>query len=139
MKHRRQTLHHKFLNGIRIFNKHIFNRITLKFAETEKGPFSVVYHVGRRSDRVYRTPVVATYIGGTIIIGLSYGEHVDWLRNILAQGGCEMVRKKKRISATQPEVIDAAVALAILPDKRRKIFERFKVEKFLRLLVVEKI
>jgi deazaflavin-dependent oxidoreductase (nitroreductase family) len=138
MKHPPQNIRNKVIDGIRIFNKHIFNRITLTLAESGKGPFSVVYHIGRHSGRTYRTPVLASYVDETIIIPLSYGENVDWLRNILAQGGCEIIRKKKRMGATNPEVIGSATAFAILPEKRRKLFECFKMEKFLRLQVIEK-
>jgi hypothetical protein len=92
---RRQDRHQKFLNRIRYFNKHIFNKITLAIADSGWGPFSVLHHVGRSSGRAYRTPVLASYVGETIIIPLSYGENVDWLRNILAQDGCVIVRKKK--------------------------------------------
>ena len=138
MKQPPRTLHNKFMDGVRKFNKYIFNRITLTFAGSAKGPFSVVYHKGRRSGRTYRTPVLASYVNDTIIIPLSYGENVDWLRNVLAQGGCEIIRKNKRIGAANPEVIDPAVALAILPEERRKLFARFKLEKFVRMQVVEK-
>jgi deazaflavin-dependent oxidoreductase (nitroreductase family) len=134
-----KNMHHIFINGIRRFNKAIFNRITLTFAEGDVGPFSVIYHVGRRSGRSYRTPVLATYTGDTIVIPLSYGENVDWLRNVIAQGGCEIVRKKKRVRAVDPRVIEAPDALALLPAERQRLFERFKLEKFLRLRVVEKV
>jgi len=137
MKHPPRNLHNKFIDGIRIFNKIVFNRITLTFAEGEKGPFSVVCHTGRRSGRTYRTPVLASYVGEMIIIPLSYGENVDWLRNVLAKGGCEIVRGNRRMGAIHPEVIDAADALANLPEKRRKLFERFKVEKYLRMQAIE--
>ena len=138
MKHPPRNLHNKFIDGIRIFNKIVFNRITLTFAEGEKGPFSVVCHTGRRSGRTYRTPVLASYVGEMIIIPLSYGENVDWLRNVLAKGGCEIIRKKNKIDAANPEVIDQAAALAILPEERRKLFARFKLEKFVRMQVIEK-
>lgn len=128
-----KNMRNKFIDSIRSFNKYIFNRITLTFAESEVGPFSVIYHTGRHSGRAYRTPVLATFVGEAIIIPLSYGENVDWLRNVLAQGGCEIVRKNQRFTVENPEVIDSPVALAILPEKRRKLFARFKLEKFLRL------
>ena len=126
------------MNGIRIFNKYIFNRITLTLTKSGRGPFSIVQHKGRRSGRAYQTPVLASYVDEMIIIPLSYGEKVDWLRNVLAQGGCEIVRKKKKINATNPEVIDSSVAYEVLPKERRRLFERHKMEKFLCLRVIAK-
>jgi len=138
MKHPPASVRSKFIDGIRIFNKTIFNRITLRLTESGKGPFSIICHIGRQSGRTYRTPVFASYNGETIIIPLSYGENVDWLRNILAQGGCEIIHKKKRMSATNPEVIDSAIALTLLPEKRREVFERFNLKKFVRLQIIER-
>lgn len=130
-----RTRHERFLDGIRVFNKHILNHFTLALAGSGRGPFSIVHHIGRRSGRHYRTPVLASYTNGTVIIPLSYGEKVDWLRNVLARGGCEIVRRKQRLQATDPQVIEAAAALALLPENRRRLFERFELEKFLRMLV----
>ena len=138
MEHQPSNLRSKIMDGIRVFNKYIFNRFTLALTKSGKGPFSIVYHKGRRSGRTYRTPVLASYVDGMIIIPLSYGENVDWLRNVLAQGRCEIVRKKKSIIATNPEVVDSSVAYEVLPEKRRELFERHKMEKFLRLRVIEK-
>jgi deazaflavin-dependent oxidoreductase (nitroreductase family) len=137
MEDLRQSLRKKFLDGIRIFNKYIFNRVILRVAASGRGPFSVVYHTGRKSGRTYRTPVLASYVNDMVIIPLSYGEHVDWLKNVLAAGGCEIVRKDKKISATEPEVINPGVAYDVLPEKRRELFERHKLEKFLCLQMAE--
>jgi deazaflavin-dependent oxidoreductase (nitroreductase family) len=133
MKESNRSTRDKVLDGIRVFNKHIFNRIILTFAEGSRGPFSVVYHKGRRSGRIYRTPVLASHVGEAILIPLSYGDHVDWLKNILEQGGCEVVRKRRKITASDPQVIDAPTALSLLPENRRRLYERFEVEKFVRL------
>jgi deazaflavin-dependent oxidoreductase (nitroreductase family) len=128
--------HQKFLDAVRAFNKYIFNHITLMFAESRIGPFSVITHQGRHSGRKYRTPVLATYVGNIVIIPLSYGENVDWLRNILANGGCEIVRRNIRMRATDPLVLGAQMAFSLLPESRGKLFSRFKVEKFVRLQII---
>ncbi len=188
--------HQKFLDAVRAFNKYIFNPITLMFAESRIGPFSVITHQGRRSGRKYRTPVLATYVylltiiqniqflachcetsvvrflqlveaisvkvkerllqsqrtllrndkffsvsnytyvGNLVIIPLSYGENVDWLRNILANGGCEITRQNKSMCATDPLVLGAQMAFTLLPESRGKLFSRFKVEKFVRLQII---
>jgi len=139
MKNPPQDLHNKVIDRISIIlNKYIFNRITLTLTESGRGPLSVVCHIGRHSGRTYRTPVLASFVDETIIIPLSYGENVDWLRNTLAYGGCEIVRKNKRIVTANPEVIDSATAFTILPEKRRKLFERFTTDRFLLLQVIKK-
>jgi hypothetical protein len=122
-----------FLDGVRSFNKHFFNRIILWFAKRNKGPFSIVIHKGRRSERIYKTPVLASFVGEFIYVPLSYGENVDWLKNVLAYDGCKIFQKDEEVDALDPIVIEAETALAVLPEGRRKLYERFDVEKFLRL------
>jgi len=122
-----------FLNGIRLFNKYILNRFTLWLAKRGIGPFSSLTHKGRKSNRLYSTPVVATYIDEHIFIPLSYGEQVDWLRNVLAQDGCKISWKGSAFEAKQPVVLEAHLVFPLLPRNRRTTFERFGLEKFLRL------
>jgi hypothetical protein len=137
MKPTDQTSHQKFLNGIRFFNKFVLNQLTLRFAGSKIGPFSKLIHKGRKSGIIFHTPVVATYVGDVVIIPLSYGDKVDWLRNILAAGGCDIVFNKKRMALTHPEVISGEIALSFLPEKRRRLFERFNLEYFLKLQIVQ--
>lgn len=121
------------LDGIRIFNKNVFNKLTLMLTRSGIGPYTIVYHRGRRSGLTYRTPILATFIGEIALIPLPYGEHVDWLRNILAAGGGVMFRKGKRFEASAPAVITGEAALARLPEKRRRLLQRFAVHTFLQL------
>ncbi|HEY44330.1 MAG TPA: nitroreductase [Anaerolineae bacterium] len=122
-----------FLNFVRLFNKYFFNHITLWLAKRGIGPYSVVIHKGRRSGRIYKTPVLASCMDDDIYIPLPYGDHVDWLRNVLAYNGCKIIRKHEVIAALDPVVMEAGTALSALPEGRRELFERFDVEKFLRL------
>ncbi len=126
-----------FLDRVRIFNKHIFNRLTTRLTNWGRGPFTLLRHQGRRSGKPYQTPVLATNIDNMVIIPLSYGEHVDWLQNILAADECELIRNDRRTLGKSPEVITAEEASAHLPENRRDLFERFEVKKFLRLTVAE--
>jgi len=43
----------------------------------------------------------------------------------------------ERFVAVDPEVIESATAYELLPEERRKLFERFKLEKFLRMHLAE--
>ena len=128
-----RSLHDRFMDSIRVFNKYIFNHLTLFLARRGIGPFSVIIHKERRSGRTYQTPVLASHVGEKIIIPLSYGDHVDWLRNILAQGCCEMIWRREKFLVTSPNVIDAQTAAVDLPPNRRDLLLRFDIDQFLSL------
>lgn len=123
------------LDWIRIFNKNVFNKLTLALTRAGIGPFTIIYHRGRRSGRAYRTPLLVTFTGENALIPLPYGEHVDWLRNILVADGCEMFRKGNFIGASHPVILDRDPALALLPENRRQMFRRFSIPSFLKLRV----
>lgn len=53
----------------------------------------VIVHRGRRSGRLYRTPVNAFPVDEGFVVALTYGRETDWVRNVLAAGGCEMVHR----------------------------------------------
>jgi hypothetical protein len=122
-----------FLRYVRYFNKHILNRIILWLTDKGIGPYSIVTHIGRRSGRIYKTPVLASYIDESIYIPLPYGDYVDWLRNVLAHDGCEIFWQSEEITTSDPVVIEAETALPFLSEGRRKLLERSDVEKFLQL------
>lgn len=118
---------------IRQFNKFLVNKLTLWLARHGIGPFSIIQHIGRKSGHAYHTPVLATYVEQFIIIPLSYGDHVDWLQNILAQQGCQIFHNNQQFTAIHPEIIPGDTALSHLPEYRRRTFARFRIESFLRL------
>ncbi len=131
MEHFKQSSRRRFLDAVRQFNKYIFNRLVLFYSAGRRGPFSILTHTGRRSGRVYRTPVLASYVGDTIWIPLSYGESVDWLKNVLAKKQCELMHKGQQFLASDPILIPAQQALSALPEDRRRLFQRFSLETFL--------
>ena len=67
------------------FNRHVTNRILGPFAYVLP-LFGVVVHRGRRSRRLYRTPVNVFRRPGGVVIALTYGPESDWVRNVLAAG-----------------------------------------------------
>ena len=64
--------------------------------------FGVVHHVGRRSGRAYRTPVNLFPSDGGYLIALTYGEHTEWVRNVLAAGGCVVETRGHSVACTTP-------------------------------------
>src|SRR5207245_6833958 len=74
------------------FNLAVTNRISSRFAPRLPG-FGIVTHVGRKSGRVYRTPVNVFRAPNGFLIALTYGRESEWVRNVLAAGGCELTTR----------------------------------------------
>jgi deazaflavin-dependent oxidoreductase (nitroreductase family) len=71
--------------------KHTLNRATVPLARAGIGPFSLVRHVGRRTGRIYETPLLLARVDGGFVAELTYGPRVAWYRNVVAAGGCTVV------------------------------------------------
>jgi deazaflavin-dependent oxidoreductase (nitroreductase family) len=84
-------------------NKAGLNRVTVHVAPWLPG-FGVVVHRGRKSGRTYRTPVNVFAAPGGYTIALTYGTNSDWLRNVVAAGGCELITRGRTVQATSPRV-----------------------------------
>jgi deazaflavin-dependent oxidoreductase (nitroreductase family) len=86
-------------------NRSITNKALGRIAGWMPG-FAIVLHTGRRSGRTYRTPVNAFRTDGGYRIALTYGANSDWVRNVMAAGGCEIITRRKRIALTQPRILN---------------------------------
>jgi deazaflavin-dependent oxidoreductase (nitroreductase family) len=87
--------------------KNTLNRLTSRMARAGRGPFSLIRHVGRKSGRTYETPVILVQVPGGFIAELTYGENVNWYRNIVAAGGCVVVHHRSEYSVTHIEPCSA--------------------------------
>lgn len=66
--------------------------------------FALVRHRGRRSGREYTTPVNAFRIGNGYRFALTYGSDSDWVRNVLAAGGCEVIVRGRTVRLVDPRL-----------------------------------
>jgi len=64
---------------------------------------------------------------------LPYGTRVDWLRNVLAAGRATIKAGGQTYDVVEPEIIDAETAAPQLSPRRRRAFERFGIDKFVKL------
>ena len=78
-------------------------------------PLAIVHHVGRKSGRRYRTPVVAFRKGKVIVVPMTYGRDVDWGRNLVAAGGGEIQQAARTVLTKNPRIVDGAAAGPFLP------------------------
>ena len=73
---------------------HTLNRVTSRIARSGHGPFSLIRHVGRKSGRTYETPVILATVPEGFISELTYGDRVNWYRNVVAAGECVVVHHR---------------------------------------------
>ena len=68
------------------------------------GPSELIRHVGRRTGHAYETPVILARVPGGFVAELTYGESVNWYRNVVAAGGCVVLFRGKeyRVTAIEP-------------------------------------
>ncbi len=119
-----------FRDRIRIFNKHVTNRVFRGFASRSRGPFAVIRHVGRRSGKAYETTIMVWHKGEGFVIALTYGPKVDWYRNILAAEGGTLRWHGRVYIIGKPEPIDAKTALTAFPAFFRMILRRTGTHEF---------
>jgi len=86
------------------FNLAITNRITSRFAARLPG-FGILTHVGRKSGRLYRTPVNVFRVPEGFLIALTYGRESEWVRNVLAANGCQLETRRVRYLLSAPTIV----------------------------------
>jgi deazaflavin-dependent oxidoreductase (nitroreductase family) len=115
------------------FNRRILNPLMLRLAGRPGSTYpAVVRHVGRRSGRPYRTPVVAQPITGGFIIPLPYGADTDWCRNVRTAGRFTIERGGETYEVDHPELIGADEAFPFLPERAAKAWRLFRIKRYLR-------
>src|ERR1700738_4468789 len=86
------------------FNRTILNRITSRFANRLPG-FGIITHLGRKSGKVYRTPVNVFRAPNGFLIALTYGTQSEWVKNVLAAGGCQLETRGQRYQLSSPTIV----------------------------------
>jgi deazaflavin-dependent oxidoreductase (nitroreductase family) len=86
------------------FNLAVTNRITSRFADRLPG-FGIVTHVGRKSGKVYRTPVNVFRAPEGFLIALTYGRESEWVKNVMAAGECQLETRGVRRLLSAPSIV----------------------------------
>src|SRR5215472_14002363 len=85
------------------FNRHVTNRLLSGLATRLPG-FGLVLHTGRRSRRRYRTPVNVFRTPNGYLFALTYGSGAEWVKNVVAAKGCELVTRGRTERLVNPRV-----------------------------------
>ncbi len=105
------------------------NRLTKHIAPWAPG-FGLVIHRGRKSGKSYRTPVNVFVRNNAYVFALTYGPQADWVRNVQAAGGCEMVTRRVTVTLTDPRIEHNSSRID-LPLVVRSILRTTKVDDYL--------
>ncbi|BDV31046.1 nitroreductase family deazaflavin-dependent oxidoreductase [Microbacterium terricola] len=88
--------------------------------------WAVLHHTGRKSGTPYSVPVavVPSSDPGLIVIGLPWGPHTNWARNVVAAGTARIVWKGSEHIVTAPRIVEPAIAAATVKPAFRVIVAR---------------
>jgi deazaflavin-dependent oxidoreductase (nitroreductase family) len=78
-------------------------------------PLAIVHHVGRKSGRRYRTPVLAFPTSGGFVTPLPYGTDTDWCLNWVEAGEGFVETRGERTAVTNPRIVSAHEGLRLMP------------------------
>jgi deazaflavin-dependent oxidoreductase (nitroreductase family) len=117
------------------FNLRVTNHILGPLAKRLPG-MGVVIHTGRRSGRRYHTPVMIFPRGDRMIIALTYGRDSEWVRNVLAAGGCDLETQGHIVRLTAPRIVHDEERRAV-PTLHRRVLGLLNVSDFLELTRAE--
>jgi deazaflavin-dependent oxidoreductase (nitroreductase family) len=123
------------VDAIRKMNKYSINRVMVNIAGVPHSPISLIRHTGRRTGKLYATPVIVEPLGDGLVIAFTYGPEVDWYRNILAGGSCIVRRGGVEYACAAPKLIDGESALPAFPFLLRSILRLIGTSQFLSLEV----
>ena len=121
------------LDRIRGMNKHITNKILIHIAGKDVGLFAILSHIGRKSGKIYKIPIIVVPVQNGFVIALTYGKKTDWYENVKAKGGCTLTWKKRVYALTNPEFIDQEQALQAFPAVFRVGLRMMGIQYYLRL------
>src|SRR5262249_3801523 len=88
---------------LRRLNKYTLNQLTRRFAGKPRSLIAVVRHIGRRSGKLYETPIIVQPLVDGIVILLAFGANADWYRNVLAAGNCRILWQGQEYTIGNPQ------------------------------------
>ncbi|MEX3644320.1 nitroreductase family deazaflavin-dependent oxidoreductase [Mycolicibacterium porcinum] len=106
------------------FNKHVTNPLARSITPWLPN-LGTLEHVGRKSGRQYRTPLLVfeTRDGYAILVG--YGQQTDWLKNVLAGGPTVLHKRGRAIPLTNPRVVSKAEGAPLVTPGSRVLYKAF--------------
>ena len=84
---------------------------------------------------VRRNPVVPRIVCDIVLIPVSYGPDVDWVKNVVAAGGGTLRYKRRELRLVDPRLVAFGTAAARLPGRLAASYQRMRADAFLELRI----
>jgi deazaflavin-dependent oxidoreductase (nitroreductase family) len=115
----------------RLFTGRFVNPLTRLFAGHMPG-FGLLAYRGRKTGRTYHLPMNVFQRREHYIFVLTYGSESQWVKNVLAAGGCQIRVRGRDVRLVEPKLI-VNPAWDLIPWPARFIERRAGVTEFLRM------
>ena len=116
---------------IRPFTTKVFNRLSRHFAGWVP-LFGILEYPGRKSGRIYRTPMNVFRDGDDWVFALTYGSDVQWVKNVIAAGGCRLTTRRRTIELVNPRLF-VDESRQVMPFPVRQFLGLLRVSEFMRM------
>ena len=107
-----------------------YNDMARKVSGTERSPWGLLTHVGRRSGHTYQTSLGTHPYGDGFLLPLGYGTHTDWYRNLMAGGTCSLAWRGRSYQMERPELISGAEPTRAWPMRDRILLDLAGIHDF---------
>jgi deazaflavin-dependent oxidoreductase (nitroreductase family) len=110
------------------------NPLTLLIAGRRWMPVvGVIQHRGRKSGRMYATPLGMRPLNDSFVMPLTFSDHAAWYLNVTAAGWCVVTYKGRDYNLIEPQVIDYAAAAPAFPAYEQLQFRLVGITEYLRM------
>jgi deazaflavin-dependent oxidoreductase (nitroreductase family) len=128
----------RFARRVIIFVARFVNPLVLAMAGRRWMPIvGILHHRGRRSGRVYATPLGMRPLADGFVMPRTLSEHSAWYQNVQAAGSAVVTWAGADHQLDRPEVVDAATAEVAFPRYERFLFRLLGIDEFLFLQRVQ--
>jgi deazaflavin-dependent oxidoreductase (nitroreductase family) len=90
----------------------------------------MLQHRGRRSGRLYSTPLGMRPLGAGLVIPRTFGDGAAWYRNLLAAGSVVVTYRAETASFGRADVTGLADVAAAFPRYERTLFRLLGIDDF---------
>jgi deazaflavin-dependent oxidoreductase (nitroreductase family) len=116
------------------FLARLINPLTLLIAGRRWMPIvGVLRHRGRKSGRIYATPLGMRPLGDSFVMPRTFSENAAWFLNVKAAGWCVVTYKGRDYTLIDPQVIDYAAAAPAFPGYELLQFRLVGITEYLRM------